>query len=75
MGQPVGALLPQSACDFEGVNVLLLPPLLLLACGVDLVVMDRAEGDCEFVADLEAQSPRLSETHVVSVRGAMPEFG
>jgi hypothetical protein len=26
---------------------------------VDVVVVDRAEGDCEFVADLEAQPPRL----------------
>jgi hypothetical protein len=46
------AFLPQSARNYEGVNVLLLPPLLLLACGVDVVVVDRAEGDCEFVADL-----------------------
>ncbi len=46
------AFLPQSARNYEGVNVLLLPPLLYLACGVDVVVVDRAEGDCEFVADL-----------------------
>ena len=55
----LSALLPQSVRDFEGVNVLFLPPLLLLTRGVDLVVMDRAEGDCEFVADLEAQPSEI----------------
>ena len=63
----LAALLPQSARDDEGIDVALLPPLALLACGVNLVVVGGAERHGKFIADLEAQSTRLRVADVVRV--------
>jgi hypothetical protein len=50
----LAALLPQSFRDDERIDVALLPPLALLACGVNLVVVGRAKWDRKFVADFQA---------------------
>ena len=50
----IAALLPQSARDDERIDVALLPPLALPACGVNLVVVGGAKRHGEFIADLEA---------------------
>ena len=50
----IAALLPQSARDEEGIDITLLPPLALLACSVNLVVVGGAKRHGEFIADLEA---------------------
>jgi hypothetical protein len=40
----------------ERIDLALLPPLSLLACGVDLMVVDGAKRNRELIADLEAQT-------------------
>ena len=60
-------LLPQSFGDLERVNVETLPPDDLIADLMQLPVMTTAEGHCEFIADLQAQRPRLRETQMMRV--------
>jgi hypothetical protein len=53
-GTPLAALLPQATRNFERVDIPLLPPLLLFARGVDMVAVDSAKWNGEFIADLQA---------------------
>jgi hypothetical protein len=48
------APLPEAIGNYEGINIALLPPLVLLACGVDVVVVDGAKRDGELIAHLQA---------------------
>jgi hypothetical protein len=46
--------LPKAIGNYEGINIALLPPLVLHTSGVDVVVVDGAKRDSELVADLQA---------------------
>ena len=56
-GIPLAALLPQSTSDFERIDLALLPPLLFLARGVDLVMMGGAKRHGELIANFQANPP------------------
>jgi hypothetical protein len=49
---PLAALAPQSARDFERIDIALLPPLPFLPGGVDIVMVGSAQRNGELVADL-----------------------
>ena len=55
--------------NFEWIDIALLPPLPLFACGVDIVVVDGAERNGELITHLQAKPSRLGVAHVMSVRG------
>ena len=51
-GITFAALLPKATGNCERIDIALLPPLPLLAGGVDVVVVDSAERNGELIADL-----------------------
>ena len=65
-------LLPQIGGHFERVDVALLPPPMLLAGGVDLVMVDGAKRHGELIAHFQAKSSRLGVADMMSVRGSAP---
>jgi hypothetical protein len=50
------------------VDIALFPSLPLLACGVDLMVVNGAKRNGELIADLQTEPFRLRVTYVVRVR-------
>jgi hypothetical protein len=59
--------LPQTIGNYEGIDIALLPPLPLLAGGVNVVMMDGAKRDGKLIADFQAQAFGLGVAHVVRV--------
>ena len=70
----LAALLPQSASDDERIDVALLPPLALPACGVNLVVVGGAKRHGEFITDFESQTFWLCIANVMGVGGIRPQI-
>ena len=68
-GLPLLSLLPKCSGDFQRFYVALQPPLSLFTRGVDVVVVDGAEGDGELIAHLQAEAARLGVADVVGVSG------
>ena len=50
----LAALLPKITCDFERIDIALLPPLSFLAGGVYIVMVGGAQRNGELVAHLQA---------------------
>ena len=48
------ALFPKAIGNYQGIDIALLPPLVLLTGGVDVAVVDGAKRDGELIADFEA---------------------
>jgi len=68
----LGAFSPEAFGRSERVNLMLLPPLLLIACGMVLLMVDGAERYGELIAHLEAESSGLGKADVMSVRRRSP---
>ena len=66
--KPLATRPPQLARDLKWIDVTLLPPLPLLECGVDLVVVDGAQRHGELIADLERNAPRLGVANMMCMR-------
>ena len=64
-GITFAVFVPQITSNFERVDIPLLPPLPFLAGRMDLVVMDSAKRDGEFIADLQTQPFGLRVADVV----------
>ena len=56
---------PQLTCEFKGLNPPLLPPGLLIAAGVQISVVERAERDGELIRDLPAHGAGLRKAEVM----------
>ena len=63
----LGAFSPQAFGHSEWINLVLLPPLPLIACGMVLLMVDGAERHGEFIAHLEAESSRLGKPNVMGM--------
>ena len=59
--------LPKPLGLLNGIEFLLLPPILLVTETMQGTVVDGAEGYHPFIADLAIESPRLGITDVVGV--------
>ena len=59
---------PQRRRDCQWVNLALLPPTCLVACGMVLGVMNGAERNREFITHFEAQTSGLRVANMVSLR-------
>ena len=64
---PLTALPPKGVGNFQRVNIALLPPLSLIAGGVNVLVVYGAKRNGELIAHLVADASRLGVTDVVSV--------
>ena len=63
------ALFPKATGNYQGIDIALLPPLVFLTGGVDVVVVDGAKRDGELIADFQAKPFGLRVAQVVGVRG------
>ena len=61
----LGAFSPQAFGRSEWINLVLLPPSPLIACGMVLVMVDGAKRHGELVAHLETQPPRLCKADMM----------
>ena len=61
------AFAPQVRGHSKWINLMLLPPQPLIASGVVLLMVNGAERNREFVADLEPKTPGLCEADVMGV--------
>src|SRR6476646_6217518 len=68
----IAALLPQTTSDHERIDITLLPPLMFLAGGMDVVVVDGAKRNGELIAHLQTEPLGLRVAYVVRVRGSAP---
>lgn len=64
---PLTAPLPKDTRDFERINIALLPPLPLLASGMDVVVVNGAKWDRELITHLQAEPSGLRVADMVRV--------
>ena len=71
-GAQLLAFSPQARGDSEWINLVFLPPQPLIAGCVVLLMVNGAERDREFVADLEPKAPRLGEADVMGVARRSP---
>src|SRR5271166_5739355 len=60
---------PKLTGHFDRINPVRFPPCSLVTSAVNGAVVYAAKRDCEFVADLAAESSRLSEAKMVRIRG------
>jgi hypothetical protein len=73
----LSAFSPQALCNGERINLVLLPPQSLIAGCVVLLMVDGAERDRKFIADLEPEAFGLGKAEVMGVarRSAANETG
>ena len=64
-------LLPKTPCDFQGINLQVFPPCLLVASLVELSVVTPAEGYGEFITHFETDRSRLRKPEVMGI-GRLP---
>ena len=65
-------LFPKLAGDGEGIDFECLPPNHFVASVVQLSMMPSAEGHREFIADFDAQRPRLCKAQMMGVAWVPP---
>src|SRR6476659_9525308 len=68
----LGAFAPQAFGHRERINFMFLPPQPLIAGGMVLLMVDGAERDCEFVADLEPKALGLGKSDVMRMARRSP---
>ncbi len=67
---PVGSgSLPKDERDRNRIKADCSPPRRLVAVAMEFAVVETADRDCVFVADLASKRPRLGEANVMGFRG------
>ena len=66
------ALSPQIAGTGEGIDLLILPPVALVAVIMEFTMMDITERNGELIAHLASQGMGLGEGEMMGLRGSAP---